>query len=58
MIRAPSFAAVILALRKVLLQESAPPGFLLLKLAGVSIGSLIVGTLVFRSLRRRFYDYL
>ncbi len=51
-------AAVILALRKVLLQQSAPPGFLLLKLAGVSIGSLIVGAFVFRMLRRRFYDYL
>jgi lipopolysaccharide transport system permease protein len=51
-------AALVLALRNILLQDSAPPATLLLKLTLVSLGMLLLGIVVFRRLKRGFYDYL
>jgi ABC-type polysaccharide/polyol phosphate export permease len=49
---------VVLAFRNILLDAKAPPESLLSKLALVSIGTLLVGYLVFGRLKRRFVDYL
>ena len=51
-------ASLVFALRRILLEHSAPSTSLLVKLTLVSFGTLFVGALVFRSLRKRFYDYL
>ena len=51
-------AAVVMAFRNILLENKAPAGSLLVRLAVVSILTLILGFAVFRRLRRRFYDYL
>lgn len=51
-------AAVVLALRSVLLEQIPPSGALLQKLALVSFATLLAGWLFFRRLQRRFYDYL
>jgi ABC-type polysaccharide/polyol phosphate export permease len=51
-------AALVLASRKVILEAQAPPMELMLKLASVAFGSLILGELVFRNLKPRFYRYL
>jgi ABC-type polysaccharide/polyol phosphate export permease len=51
-------AALVLALRQILMHETSPAASLLWKLSAVSLGSLLVGLLVFRSLERRFYEYL
>jgi ABC-type polysaccharide/polyol phosphate export permease len=51
-------AALVLACRNVLLYATAPPTRLLLKLALSSVLVLLAGLAVFRTLRRRIYDYL
>jgi ABC-type polysaccharide/polyol phosphate export permease len=51
-------AALVLALRNVILEAKAPPAQLLAKLFLVSFLALGVGWSVFRRLSRRFYDYL
>lgn len=51
-------AALVLALRNILLEASAPPTTLLVKLVAVSVGTLVVGVVVFAKLKPQFYDYL
>jgi ABC-type polysaccharide/polyol phosphate export permease len=51
-------AALVLALRNVLLDRHAPAATLLLKLALVSLTMFAAGWLVFRGLKRGFYDHL
>ena len=51
-------AALILAMRHILLDATAPPTMLLIKLTAVSIFTLIGGWLLFRRLQLRFYDFL
>ena len=51
-------AALILALRDILLKGQAPRWELLAKLTSVSLGMFLLGLLAFRKLRGRFYDYL
>lgn len=51
-------SALIMATRFVLLEAKAPPAALLGKLALVSAVTLALGLATFRSLRRRFFDYL
>jgi ABC-type polysaccharide/polyol phosphate export permease len=51
-------AALVLALRKILLEDSSPPTVLLLKLTASSVVMFAVGWLVFRRAQDRFYDYL
>jgi len=51
-------AALVLALRNILLQNSAPHTVLLLKLTASSVAMLAIGWLVFRRVQDRFYDYL
>jgi ABC-type polysaccharide/polyol phosphate export permease len=51
-------AALVLALRHILLQGVPPPLSLLIKLTISSFAVLIVGVLVFRRSKAAFYDYL
>ncbi len=51
-------AALVLALRNILLEAKAPPESLLVKLTLSSFFMLGVGWVVFARLKRRFYDYL
>jgi len=51
-------AALILALRFILLEAKAPPTTLIIKLALSSITVLVVGLLTFRKLQPRFYNYI
>jgi ABC-type polysaccharide/polyol phosphate export permease len=51
-------AALVLALRNILLEASAPPATLLLKLCFSSLLVLGAGVLTFRRLREGFFDYL
>jgi lipopolysaccharide transport system permease protein len=51
-------AALILAMREILLMNVAPPAVLLSKLTAVSFASFALGWVVFRRLKVRFYDYL
>ena len=51
-------AALVLALRNILLEASAPPTTLLLKLGFSSLLVLGASLLAFRKLREGFYDYL
>jgi lipopolysaccharide transport system permease protein len=51
-------AAVVMALRNVLLEAKAPPTTLLTKLSLVSVASLVFGFAAFQRLKRRIYDYL
>ncbi len=51
-------AAVILLTRTILLDGAAPYLPTLLKLAGVSVLTLVLGTLFFRRVQRNFADYL
>jgi ABC-type polysaccharide/polyol phosphate export permease len=51
-------AALVLATHDVILNARAPGTPLLLKLTAVSIGSFLVGTLIFRRLQRRLYENL
>jgi ABC-type polysaccharide/polyol phosphate export permease len=51
-------AALVLALRNILLEATPPPNTLLVKLTIMSVGMLVVGGLVFRRLKPAFYDHL
>ena len=51
-------AALILALRNILLEGHSPRWQLMLKLTSVSVGMFVIGLMVFRRLKSRFYDYL
>lgn len=51
-------AALVLALRNVLLEAVAPPTSLLVKFITGSTLMLIAGVVVFRRMNERFYDYL
>jgi ABC-type polysaccharide/polyol phosphate export permease len=51
-------AALVLALRNILLEGTPPPATLLAKLCGSSLLMMGLGYLVFRRLKRGFYDYL
>jgi ABC-type polysaccharide/polyol phosphate export permease len=51
-------AALVLALRNILLEATAPPSTLLIKLSLVSTITFAAGWYLFRRLKPRFYDYL
>jgi lipopolysaccharide transport system permease protein len=51
-------AALVLALRKILMEGAAPPPTLMWKLAGSSLLVFGAGWLVFTRLERRFYEHL
>jgi ABC-type polysaccharide/polyol phosphate export permease len=51
-------AALILALRNILLEAQPPRWQLIVKLTSVSLAMFVVGLMVFRRLKSRFYDYL
>lgn len=51
-------AALVLALRNILLEGIPPPSTLLVKLSYVPILMIVAGFLIFRRLKRSFYDYL
>ncbi len=51
-------AALVLAMREVILEDRAPSMVLLTKATLVSVASLIVGVVLFRWLKNRLYDYL
>jgi len=51
-------AALVMALRNILLDHHAPAFSLVWRLAAVSCGTLLVGMLIFNRLKRRFYTYL
>jgi ABC-type polysaccharide/polyol phosphate export permease len=51
-------AAVVLALRAIILDAQAPTARLLLQLAFGSLGMFAFGWFTFRKLSVRFYDYL
>jgi lipopolysaccharide transport system permease protein len=51
-------AALVMAMRHILLDDRSPGGTLLTKLCLGSVGVLVLGVVVFRRLKRDFYDYL
>lgn len=51
-------AAMVLAQRNVLMDGIAPPGTLLMKLAGASVLVFLIGWFTFQRLKHRLYDYL
>jgi ABC-type polysaccharide/polyol phosphate export permease len=51
-------AALVMAMRDILMEGTRPGGALLLKLTGISIFMLTLGLLVFRRLKPRFSDHL
>ena len=51
-------AALVLALRNILLDSASPRVPLLLQLAASSVLMLVLGLFVFRTLKQKFYDYL
>ena len=51
-------AALVMAMRNILLKGISPGGPLLLKLCGVSLGSLVLGLFAFQRLKAHFYDHL
>jgi len=51
-------SAVIYLLRQICLRALPPPATTMLKLAGVSLGTLFVGAWVYRRLKKDFADYL
>lgn len=51
-------AALVLAMRNILIDTAPPPTSLLLKLSAISIFMLVSGVMVFRGLKQRFYDHL
>lgn len=51
-------AALILALRNILLEAQPPRWQLIIKLTSVSVVMFVTGLMVFRRLKARFYDYL
>jgi ABC-type polysaccharide/polyol phosphate export permease len=51
-------AALVFALRNILMESTAPAPSLLINLAGVSLVTLAIGLIVFGRLKDDFYDYL
>ena len=51
-------AALVFALRKILIEGVAPPASLLRNLSVGSLITLVAGWMIFRALQRRFYDHL
>lgn len=51
-------AALVLAMRTILLDGASPAPSLLIKLTASSVTMLVIGFLVFRQLKPKFYDYL
>ena len=51
-------AALVFALRNILIDSSPPAPSLLINLTGISLVTLAVGLSVFRRLQNQFYDYL
>jgi len=51
-------AALVLALRQIIMEDSSPASSLLVKLTVVSFASLFFGGLLFQRLQRRFYEHL
>ena len=51
-------AALVLALRSILLHAQAPPMTLLIKLTLCSVTMFVVGIIIFGRLKARFYDYV
>jgi ABC-type polysaccharide/polyol phosphate export permease len=51
-------AAMVMALRNILLEHAAPGGHILRNMALVSTITLLIGMLVFNQVKRSFYDYL
>lgn len=51
-------AALVLAMRNILMQGQAPPSSLLWKLTFTSLAAFGLGLFIFRRLKHRFYDYL
>ncbi len=51
-------SAIVLALRKILMESTAPPSSLMWKLSLASVATLGLGWTMFRTLQRRFYDHL
>ncbi len=51
-------AAMVMALRNILLENHAPGGHIMRNLALVSTLTLLLGFFVFRVVKRSFYDYL
>jgi ABC-type polysaccharide/polyol phosphate export permease len=51
-------AALVLALRKILMEAQPPPAILMLKLTTSSLAVALVGWAIFRRLERRFFEHL
>jgi ABC-type polysaccharide/polyol phosphate export permease len=51
-------AALVLAMRTIILEAQGPSDALLFKLCGVSFATLAIGMVVFNRMERRFYTYL
>jgi ABC-type polysaccharide/polyol phosphate export permease len=51
-------AAVVMAFRNIIMDGRAPAESLMARLAGVSLVTLVLGVVVFRVLRRKFFDHL
>jgi lipopolysaccharide transport system permease protein len=51
-------AALILALRNIFIDAQPPRWELIVKLTSVSLAMFVIGLMVFRRLKSRFYDYL
>lgn len=51
-------AALVLAMRHILIEATAPPRPLLIKLAAISVFMMATGLVVFGRLKQRFYDHL
>jgi lipopolysaccharide transport system permease protein len=51
-------AALVFAMRNVLLEHKAPSVSLLTNLTAISVVMFVVGLMMFRGLKQRFYDYL
>jgi lipopolysaccharide transport system permease protein len=51
-------AALVMALRDVLLEGHAPPNTILIKFTGVSIAMAVIGWFTFRRMKPGFYDHL
>jgi lipopolysaccharide transport system permease protein len=51
-------AALVMALRDILIAGTPPPTSLLIKFSACSIAMLVIGALVFRKLKPAFYDHL
>jgi|SRR5579872_1181491 len=51
-------AALVLAMRNIVIEGIAPPLTLLAKLGWLSVGALVIGIISFRRMRPNFYDHL